>query len=126
MTRSRSRHRTPGATTGVNLGVTLLEVVLATGIAAVFLTAFIVQYRVQQSSFQIASDELRLPPQGYMLANRMLGCFPVTSHSAMRPPRFNLTGSKCRLSGGYRRLGGNCDLTKTRGTRARPALDPAG
>lgn len=54
-------------------GVTLVEVVLATGVAAVFLTAFMVQYRVQQSSFQVASDELRLPPAGFNTTVRMLG-----------------------------------------------------
>lgn len=94
--------RKPGAP-----GVTLVEVALATGVAAVFLTAFLVQYRVQQSSYQVASDELRLPPQGHATASRILGadglmkCYqppsvqPLGQVLEVRPDRVTLpTGSR--------------------------------
>ncbi|MBM3270585.1 MAG: hypothetical protein FJZ01_23365 [Candidatus Sericytochromatia bacterium] len=54
-------------------GVTLIEVVLATSIAGLFITAFMFQYRVQQTSYQAASDELRLPAAAAALSARLLG-----------------------------------------------------
>jgi hypothetical protein len=85
-------------------GVTLIEVVLATGIAAVFLSAFMLQFRVQQSSYQAASDEMRLPILGFDAATRIIGtdglgaCFKPSGtaqnvHLAPRYVRFPITDS---------------------------------
>ncbi len=92
-------------------GVTLVEVVLATSIATVFISAFLLQFSIQQSSFQVASDEIRLPAAGSLAMTRVLSiegllpmykptlgaAFSEVSSSRVSLPTSIPTGSPYRL-----------------------------